>query len=488
MSRPSERARSGAHANAAYFFEPRAGFIIAVVALVCFGILMIYSSSSVNAMYEVAPSDAEVPTIVKSASYLRRQVLYAAVGVCIAVFLAMTDYHIWSRDLLILMGIVTIAILILVFVPGIRAPQGGSSRWIRLNGSGTRTLQPSEFAKVSLVLIAAQLGQELDEWGPTRPWLAKLLVFLAIPLVLVFVEPDKGTMAIIGFTLIIMLWYSGVDTKVILVLCAIAAAVLVAYTFKDKYALRRVVAMLRPDLGADDESYQINQGYYAFGRGGVLGVGLGMSHQKYGYLPEAETDYIFAIIGEETGLVGTLSVLLTFALLIRCGYEIARRASDLDGRLIAAGFSTLMGVQLLVNICGVTGLVPASGKPIPFISYGGSSIVACLMMAGLVVSVSRHSELPETIYDERRSRLQLYDESHDATSLRVLSGGGFGDVPVGGGTASSPSVLRAERAMIEGLGGSISYNANGTRRINLGSSPSERLRSRGGSGTDERRR
>jgi cell division protein FtsW len=196
-----------------------------------------------------------------------------------------------------------------------------------------------------------------------------------------------------------------------------------------------------------------------------------MSRQKYSYLPMAHNDFIFAVIGEELGFVGTVLVLAAFLFLLYLGYRIAQQASDLQGRLSASGCVTMMMIQLLINTSGVLGIIPLSGKPIPFLSYGGSSIIMNLMLVGLVLSVARHSDVTQTSREERRSSFRVYD-GRGASGFRVLSGG----------VSTTPESLRESRDFASAYGdGRISTNTNGTRRIDLGPSPSDRLRGRGAS-------
>ena len=163
------------------------------------------------------------------------------------------------------------------------------------------------------------------------------------------------------------------------------------------------MAMLDPWSDPYNNGYQLIQGFYAFGAGGLFGVGIGMSKQKYNYLPFAHNDFIFAVIGEECGVVGTVGMLAGFAVLLWAGYRIAINAPDLAGRLVAMGCSSILVIQMLLNVCGVIGIFPLSGKPIPFVSYGGSSIMSSIMIVGLIFSVSKESRMPLSEYDERRS-------------------------------------------------------------------------------------
>lgn len=445
----------------ARFAAPRTVFIIVVAALVAFGMLMIYSSSSITSL--ISESNNFNP-----AYYLIRQAGFGFVGLVVAGIIALVDYHVWARSLALPIWLGVVALLALILIPGVGQGAYGAVRWFQV---GPVTIQPSEFAKVALVMCSATLIER--HWQNGNPLSTSALhlgVEAGIPLLLIIREPDKGTCLIIGVTLLVMLWLSGLPTKPTLIAGGLAFVLFVLHGLSDPYSRERFLTMWDPWRDPHDAGYQLIQGYYAFGSGGLFGVGLGMSRQKYAYLPMAYNDFIYPIIGEELGLMGTLGLLAAFFVLVWTGYEIARHASDLSGRLIAAGSVTLLGVQMLVNVFGVLGMMPMSGKPIPFVSYGGSSIIASMALAGLVVSVSLHSSLPETVYDQRRNAMRLYEGSPMGSGgLTVLDGGG-----------TTPEALRASRDFTVAHGGRITRNANGSQRINLGRGATDRLRGRDG--------
>ena len=261
------------------------------------------------------------------------------------------------------------------------------------------SLQPSEFAKITVVLVGATLLSRYDEGASLREIVPLFVGAVLVPFVLVLLQPDKGTVMICGVTLVAMAYFAGVPAKWCVAVLAAAVAVMVALSFKDAYSRSRITTMLDPWEDEYGTGYQLIQGFYAFGSGGIFGVGIGMGRQKYSYLPMAYNDFILAVIGEECGLVGTVGVLVAFAVMLYAGFQIARFAPDLCGRLIACGSVSLLVIQMLLNVSGVIGNFPLSGKPIPFLSYGGSSIISSLMLVGLVYSVSRQSRLPLTEHD-----------------------------------------------------------------------------------------
>ena len=448
---------------------PRLVLIASVITLLAYGLVMIYSASSVTALAEYGDA----------AHYLVRQAIFAAVGIAIAIVLAIIDYHILARQLLPVIWIATVGLLAVVLVLGAGSETLGATRWLAIGSSFT--LQPSEFAKITLVLTGANLMNAyfVEHSIDTRAFWVLAGFCVGIPLLLIVAQPDKGTTLVILAALVCMAFLAGLEMKWVLAIVGIGALVVVVLILKDSYSVGRVTAMLDPFQDLYNGGWQLAQGYYAFGSGGLLGVGFGMSRQKYSYLPFAYNDFIFAVIGEELGLLGTVSLVLLFVALAWAGYRIARFAPDLTGRLVAAGCTSILWIQMLVNVCGVIGLVPLSGKPVPFVSYGGSSVLACCMLVGLIVSVSRHSTLPETVHDEYRSSFKLttsrdegyvYDESTAGEATRRSERG----------RRSTQSLTLVNGGAKRGTA-STSNNRRATRyeRIDLGPTAAERLRGRG---------
>lgn len=392
----------------ARFMRPRLILIAMTIVLVCFGLLMIYSASSITAMEDYGDS----------AYYLKRQAIFAAVGAVVAIVLANVDYHVWCDKLLGVIWVLTLALLILVLATG--ETTNGATRWISI---GSFQIQPSEFAKLTIVATAANL---FDRWIEKQSisdaqFLMMFLVGVGVPLILILFQPDKGTTMVIGLTLVVMAYLAGVDGRIVFLILVAAIVAFGVYSLADDYSRERLLVMLDPWSDPYDSGYQLIQGFYAFGSGGIFGVGLGYSRQKYSYLPMAYNDFIFAVIGEELGLVGTLLVVVAFGVFAWAGYEIARRASDIAGRVVAGGCTTLIVSQFLLNVAGVIGIFPLSGKPIPFLSYGGSSILGSLMIVGVIVSVSVHSSLAETEHDRARRSLSLEQEGSNAANFTVVS-------------------------------------------------------------------
>ena len=471
------------------FEKPRLTLYVVTFALFAFGLLMIYSSSSIVAL--TSEATGHNPTY-----YLMRQAGFGAVGILFALIIARVDYHIWSHRLLVLLWIVTTAMLALVIFTASGSDAYGATRWFQL---GPFRLQPSEFAKVTVVLTAANLCQRYFDDGSIskRDFYLMGALGVGIPLVLILVQPDKGSTMICGATVLVMLYLSGMSGKLTIFVIVLAFALMLAWSIRDDYSRARILTVFNPWADRYGDGYQLIQGFYAFGSGGLFGVGIGASRQKYSYLPMAYNDFIFAVIGEECGLLGTLGVLAAFGLLLWAGLRIARYAPDLSGRLIAAGSVSMLVIQLFVNICGVLGVMPLSGKPVPFLSYGGSSIISCLMLVGLVASVSRASHLEETQSDARRRDLSLARRSRtDGPG----DGSGFVGEPQprsarGGSVRTSAPATAPRLTLVEGGGtesrpvprptplarqstprGRITTDASGHRRIDLGPDAADRLR------------
>ena len=446
-----ERARGGSSSLG----SSTAAFAAIAATLTVFGVLMIYSASSIVALTSEG-------TGFNSAYYAIRQMGFAGAGALAIVVLWHLDYHVLIEKLLMPIWALTLLLLLVVAFSPAGEETYGAIRWIRV---GPLTIQPSEFAKATLLLVGAHLIERLydDDWVPSRDMVLQAVFLLGAPLLLVLKQPDKGTVLVIGLTLLVMLFLAGADIRIILGILAIGMVAMYCLAMSSEYSRTRVLIMRDPWSDEFDKGYQLVQGYYAFGSGGLTGVGLGMSRQKYSYLPMAYTDFIFAVIGEELGFVGAVILLAAFCLLAYMGYRIASEALDLSGQLIAAGSVSMFILQLLVNVCGVLGIIPLSGKPIPFISYGGSSIVTTLIMVGLVLSVSRAAMGESTA--RRAGDLSVFEGS-TSRRLRVIPGG----------ASDSYRQQRLPREYRAAAGDRI--GVRNPRRIDLGPSATDRLRRR----------
>ena len=463
------------------FMQPRLVLLVSTAILVCFGLVMIYSASSISAM---TSEDMGYNPFY----YVQRQLGFAAAGVALAFIVSRIDYRAVVRNLQVPIWVVTIGMLAIIFTPIAGADAYGATRWISI---GPFSFQPSEFAKITILISVSYLAQQyfIDQTIDQMEFFKKFAIAALAPLLLILAQPDKGSTLIIVGTLLVIGYLADVDRRV---LATIAVAGFIGFAFlslKDDYSRARVVTMLNPWADYYGAGYQLAQGFYAFGSGGIFGVGFGFSRQKYSYLPMAHNDFIFAVIGEELGFIGVLGLLVVFGALVWAGFKIARYAPDLTGRLIAAGCTSMFIIQAFVNIGGVLGLLPLSGKPLPFISYGGSTIMSSILMVGLLMSVSRQSRLPETEYDRQRASWSIAEEQ-DTLDAPGFAGLTMVDGGVGVGTplprssrpkSSAQSSARPSRGVLRSRDddapqGRITTDASGRRRIDLGPSASDRLR------------
>lgn len=463
------------------FMQPRLVLLVSTAILVCFGLVMIYSASSISAM---TSEDMGYNPFY----YVQRQLGFAAAGVVLAFIVSRIDYRAVVRNLQVPIWVVTIGMLAIIFTPIAGADAYGATRWISI---GPFSFQPSEFAKITILISVSYLAQQyfIDQTIDQMEFFKKFAIAALAPLLLILAQPDKGSTLIIVGTLLVIGYLADVDRRV---LATIAVAGFIGFAFlslKDDYSRARVVTMLNPWADYYGAGYQLAQGFYAFGSGGIFGVGFGFSRQKYSYLPMAHNDFIFAVIGEELGFIGVLGLLAVFGALVWAGFKIARYAPDLTGRLIAAGCTSMFIIQAFVNIGGVLGLLPLSGKPLPFISYGGSTIMSSILMVGLLMSVSRQSRLPETEYDRQRASWSIAEEqdTFDApgfAGLTMVDGGVGVGMPLPRSSrpkSSAQSSARPSRGVLRSRDddapqGRITTDASGRRRIDLGPSASDRLR------------
>ena len=436
--RPSERSQTSGRFGVIpeRFMQPRLVLLVSAAILVSFGLVMIYSASSISAM---TSEDMGYNPFY----YVQRQLGFAAAGVALAFIISRIDYRAVVRNFQVPIWIVTIGMLAIIFAPIAGADAYGATRWISI---GPFSFQPSEFAKITILVSVSYLAQQyfIDQTIDQMEFFKKFAIAALVPLALILAQPDKGSTLIIVGTLLVIGYLADVDRRV---LAAIGVVGFIGFAFlslKDDYSRARVMTMLNPWADYYGAGYQLAQGFYAFGSGGIFGVGFGFSRQKYSYLPMAHNDFIFAVIGEELGFIGVL---------------------------------------------GLLGLLPLSGKPLPFISYGGSTIMSSILMVGLLMSVSRQSRLPETEHDRQRASWSIAEEqdTFDApgfSGLTVVDGGVGVGVPLPRSSrpkSSAQSSARPSRGVLRSRDdnapqGRITIDASGRRRIDLGPSASDRLR------------
>lgn len=315
-----------------------------------------------------------------------RQFAWAALACGALIFSWRVDYRRLRNVSYAFVPIIWLA-LALTLVPGIGDEAGGARRWLKVAGF---QFQASEVAKLILIVFGADvLSRKLDKLDDWRHLVVPFLGATAVTCLFVLMQPDFGTAMIIALVALGMTYLAGADLRVLGGMTAIAAFVAVPVMFGAAYRRARLFSFLGGGRDCLNTSYQTCQGLVALGSGRLFGLGLGSSRQKYGHLPNPETDFIFAILGEETGLVGTLTVLLLFALLLVLGIRAARRARDPLGFLIASGVTAWITLQVVINVGAVTGVLPITGIPLPLISFGGTSLLVSLAGLGLVASVAR---------------------------------------------------------------------------------------------------
>jgi cell division protein FtsW len=384
MATPRQPGRRG--------LPPERALTITVLALVFFGLVMVYSASSATAL--LSDGDPLGPAT--------RQLVYAALGGIAFVFFSRSS----AATLRKIAGpglAISLFLLLIVLVPGIGTEVNGSRRWLSLGGLAA--LQPSELAKLAIVLwiaaLAADRRARLGEWRTIMPFI--LVTGAAAALILV--EPDLGTAAVLGGAALATLIVAGARVRQVGLVAGGAVGLAALSILAVPYRRERMLVFLDPWSDPEGAGFQVVQAQVALGSGGIHGVGLGEGLQKAFYLPEAHTDMILATVGEELGLVGVFSLLAAFAVIAWAGFRIALAAPDTHQQAIAAGLTSLVVLQAAVNAGAVMGMVPITGVPLPFVSFGGSSLIVLLASAGILVNIGRNS---------RRS------------SLRALRGGAEG--------------------------------------------------------------
>ena len=384
---------------------PRTVFIIAVAALTLLGLVMVFSASSIELLDENKSPFQE----------LIAQARFLALGLIAAAILVRVPYRFWLGKAVVVLWVLTFAMLAATLVVGTEGL--GATRWLYIGSIG---IQPSEFAKILVIMVTSRIATEFIA-GEMRlqRFVLLFVVGVFVPFVLILLEKDLGTLVILATALICMMlltdlprWWAVVAFFALVILAGIMIATA-------GYRSSRFTSWLTDPFDyTNTENYygqgwQVRHSLFAFASGGFFGVGLGNSRQKYSYLPEAENDFVFAVIGEELGFLGALLVVALFCVLGWAGLRIARQAPDEAGKLLAGGLTCCILIQALVNMCGVLRILPLTGRPLPFISAGGSSMLATYIMVGLILSVANVTGKQAREASSRRGR----------DHLRVVSGG-----------------------------------------------------------------
>jgi cell division protein FtsW len=352
--------------------------LVILVAVLCLiGVVMVLSASSIVSLHQFG----------SPWHFFGRQLMWLAIG-SVGFGLALrADLQRWRR-LAPLAMCLTIGLLIVVLIPGIGVRVSGASRWL---GASSVQLQPSELAKLTLVLFAADV---LDRRAARRDWRYQMIPVIAVLVLLVFLvmaQPDMGTTMVLACIAVAMLVTAGIPFKPLGALVAGGAVAALFFAIAAPYRWRRMTSFLHPLKDPSNTGYQSVQALLALSHGHVLGEGLGASIASYGYLPNAQTDFIFAVIGEETGLLGALVLSGLFLLFALAGTRVTCRAPTRYAALVAAGVTAWLVGQAVINIGAVVGLLPVTGVPLPFVSFGGSSLVIAMLGAGLLANIAKQS-------------------------------------------------------------------------------------------------
>ncbi|WP_027091074.1 stage V sporulation protein E [Cohnella thermotolerans] len=357
---------------------PDIWMIAATLGILAIGVVMVYSASAVAAFHDYGDKFY----------YVKRQLLFAAIGVA-AMFATMNVDYSRLRKWALPGLIICFALLVVVLIPGIGVVRGGARSWL---GIGSLGIQPSEFMKLAMILYLARLLSERQNLMTsfTRGLLPPLAV-LGTAFGLIMLQPDLGTGAVMIGAALLVIYVAGARLSHLGGLGLLGVAGLVGLIAAAPYRLQRITAFLDPWQDPRGAGYQAIQSLYAIGPGGLVGLGLGMSRQKYNYLPEPQTDFIFSILAEELGFIGGSLLLLLFLLLIWRGIRTAITISDPFGSFLAAGIVGIIATQVLINIGVVIGLLPVTGITLPLVSYGGSSLTLLLTALGILLNLSRYT-------------------------------------------------------------------------------------------------
>lgn len=350
---------------------------LAVITLAAFGLLMIYSSSSIWAEYKFNDQF----------KFIKAQGLFYIVGIFLMLIISKIDYNFYKKKSNLIIG-VCFLMLVLVLIPGIGTVRNGSRSWFGLGGFG---IQPSEFAKIGLIIFVAKyLANNNKDIRNIKKGVLPIIGIILLFFGLIMLEPDFGTGMVIVLTLVCILFISGVKVSFFVKIGCVGLLGIVALIIVAPYRMARIVSFLNPWSDPLGSGFQIIQSLYAIGPGGLLGMGFGNSIQKHFYLPEPQTDFIFSIISEEFGFLGVLIVCFFFFIIFYRCIKIAMSCNDLFAKYLVFGLAFGILIQATLNLCVVVGLIPVTGVTLPFLSYGGSSLLVSMASIGIILNVSRN--------------------------------------------------------------------------------------------------
>lgn len=356
--------------------QPDFTIMIITFMLLGLGLVMIYSASQIKAYMDFEDSSF----------FFKRQLMWAVIGIFLMYMTMNIPYRIYRKTVPALL--LTLLVMMVLVLTDLGVARGGAQRWLNL---GFVTIQPSEFVKLGLIIYLASIYSKKQEYidhfmrGVLPPLFIVGLFFF-----LILLQRDLGTaMSLIIFSMVI-LFCSGARFKHLFGLGLLSVVLFFVFTFSAQYRLERLTSFRDPWSDASGDGYQLIQSLYAIGNGGVFGSGFGNSIQKYLYLPEAHTDFIFAVLAEELGLIGVIFVLVLFLCFILRGIKVSTEAPDSFGTLLGIGIVSMIGIQTLINIGVASGLLPVTGIALPFLSYGGSSLLLTMISVGILLNVSRY--------------------------------------------------------------------------------------------------
>lgn len=351
--------------------------LLVITALCAFGLVMVFSASYYYAQhYSGANND--------SFYYLKRQLVYLAIGYPVMLLVSLIDYRIIEKLRSLFLAI-SIILLLAVLVWG--RDLNGGKRWLVIAGI---SIQPSELAKFGLMIFMCSfMSRHTNDMSSFRSGMLPMLIVIVVIAGLVMLQPNMSMAVIIGFIGVVLLYLGGCDLKQLLILGAVAVVAVLVLAFAQPYRVARMTSFSNPENDPQGTGYQLLQSYYAIGSGGLFGKGLNNSYQKLLYMTYGESDFIFAILCEEFGFIGGLIVIAMYAWIVFRGMVVSMKCRNRFGSLLAAGISIVFGFQVFVNIGVVTGLLPTTGQALPFISAGGTSLLVFLAAMGLLLSISR---------------------------------------------------------------------------------------------------
>ncbi len=359
-----------------HFFKSKL-FILNILILVVIGLMMVYSSSNVWALYKYNDSFY----------YLKRQLLFACVGIVAMLFVAKIDYHIYKEKAKLIL-LISFTSLVLVLIPGLGIARGGARSWFGFAGF---SIQPSEFFKIAMIIYTAKYIEK--NYISLKRFRGVLPVFLNLMLAfgLIMLQPDFGSGIVLICAIVVMILATPLPFKYFIRLGMVGVAGIIGLIASAPYRLARITSYLDPFSDPLGAGFQMIQALYAIGPGGIMGVGYNNSFQKHFYLPEPQTDFIFAIFAEEFGLIGCVVLIILMAWLLKNGFDTAMHAKDLFGCYLSIGIIAVICIQIMINLGVIVGLLPVTGITLPFISYGGSSLTLLLISMGILINIRENS-------------------------------------------------------------------------------------------------